>query len=207
MVGSGLTLDLDNFISKYFKSIQGSQSVDAVMIIITSFGDVFTLFIAGIILTIIRRTRKMGMVFLFAIVILAILIMYIKPLIGRTIPIYKFEPALQLPENFVIEYDTPTPFSQNLSYPSNHVALATAFAFIVGFGLNQKSRTAGLLIWSFPVIIAVTRMYIMQHYLTDVISGFVLGLIISVILSKLMSLSQPFSMSRFKGKEDTTKTH
>jgi membrane-associated phospholipid phosphatase len=44
----------------------------------------------------------------------------------------------------------------------------------------------------------------MQHHTTDVIAGFVLGLIISIILSNLMQLDKPFLMSRFKGKEDDT---
>ena len=68
----------------------------------------------------------------------------------------------------------------------------------------QISVTVGLLIWVFPVAIALTKLYLMQHYLTDAISGFVLGLIVSVVLSNIMGLDKPFLMSRFKGKEDTT---
>jgi hypothetical protein len=34
-------------------------------------------------------------------------------------------------------------------------------------------------------------------------SGAILGLIISIILSNTMGLDKPFSMSRFKGKEDS----
>jgi hypothetical protein len=45
-------------------------------------------------------------------------------------------------------------------------------------------------------------LYMMQHYLTDTISGSILGLIVSIILSNMMGLDKPFSMSRFKGKED-----
>lgn len=200
MVVSNLTTGLDYIIVRYFKSLQGNGEADAVMITLTSFGDVFTLVIIGVILTIIRRTRTMGMILLITIVIISILVMYIKPLIGRQMPPYSFKPALQLPKHFVIEEDSLAPFARDLSYPSNHVAITTAFAFIVGFGLNRKSREAGLLIWAFPVLIAITKMYMMQHYLTDVISGFVFGLIVSIILSNVMQLDRPFLMSRFKGK-------
>ncbi|MFL6367711.1 MAG: phosphatase PAP2 family protein [Nitrososphaeraceae archaeon] len=172
------------------------------MIIATSLGDVSTLLIMAIVLTIIRRTRKMGMIFLTTIVITAILVMYIKPIIGRLGPPYKFEPALPLPKHFIIEEDSLLPSVRDFSYPSNHVAITTAFAFIVGFGLNRRSRIAGSIIWSFPVIIAITKLYMMQHYLTDTISGSILGLIVSIILSNMMGLDKPFSMSRFKGKED-----
>jgi undecaprenyl-diphosphatase len=206
MVASNATVYVDMSIAKYFKSIQGNANVDVTIIIITSFADVSSLVLVAIILTIIRRTRKTGMIFLTTIVVIAILVMYVKPLIGRDIPPYRFEPAILLPKHFVIEDDSLVSPARTFSYPSNHIAEATAFAFIVGFGLNRKSRTAGLLIWSFPVIIAFTKLYIMQHYLTDILSGFVLGLIVSIILSNIMGLDKPFLISRFKGKEDTVKT-
>jgi undecaprenyl-diphosphatase len=197
-----LTSGFDNFVYLYFRSVQRSANIDAVMITATSVGDVSTLLIIAIVLTIIRRTRKMGMIFLTTIVIIAILVTYIKPIIGRSGPPYKFEPALRLPKHFIIEDDSLLPSARDLSYPSNHVAITTAFAFIVGFGLNRRSRIAGSIIWSFPVIIAITKLYIMQHYLTDTISGSVLGLIVSTILSNMMELDKPFLMSRFKGKGD-----
>lgn len=203
MVALHVTVGFDNFITKYFKSVQGNIGVDTVMIIVTSFGDVFSLVIVATVLTLIRRTRKIGMIFLIAIVVIAILVMYIKPLVWRPTPPYRFEPALQLPKHFVIEDDSLVPPARDLSYPSNHIADATALAFIIGFGLNRKSRIAGLLIWSFPLIIAFTKLYLMQHYLTDILSGFVLGLIVSISLSNIMGLDKPFLMSRFKGKTDT----
>jgi undecaprenyl-diphosphatase len=171
------------------------------MIAATSFGDVSTLLIVAAVLTIVRRTRKMGMIFLTIIVITAILVMYIKPIIGRSGPPYKFEPALRLPQHYLIEDDSIMPSVRNFSYPSNHLAIATSLAFIIGFRLNLTSRIAGLIIWLFPILIAVTKLYIMQHYLTDLISGSILGLVISIILSNMMGLDRPFSMSRFKGKE------
>ena len=197
-----LTLGIDNFIYIYFKSVHRSANVDAFMITATSFGDVSTLLIIAVVLTIIRRTRKMGMIFLTTIVVTAILVMYIKPIIGRSGPSTKFEPALRLPQHFLIEDDSIMPSVRNFSYPSNHVAIATSFAFIIGFRLNRMSRIAGSIIWSIPILIAITKLYIMQHYLTDVISGSILGLVISIILSNMMRLDRPFSMSRFKGKED-----
>ena len=203
VVALGLTSGFDNFLYMYFRSAHRSANVDAVMITATSFGDVSTLLVIAVILTIIRRTRKMGMIFLTTIVVTAILVMYIKPLIGRSGPPYKFEPDLRLPQHFIIEDDSMLPSVRNLSYPSNHLAIATSFAFIIGFGLNRRSRIAGSIIWSFPIIIAITKLYIMQHYLTDVISGAILGLVISIILSNTMGLDKPFSMSRFKGKEDS----
>ena len=75
MVASAWTFKFDYIINKYFLSLQGNKNLDLVMITFTLFGDVSTLVVVGIIFTIIRRTRKMGMIFLINIVMLAIVIM------------------------------------------------------------------------------------------------------------------------------------
>jgi undecaprenyl-diphosphatase len=201
VVVSGVTYGADNAASRYFKSLQGNPAVDAVMITISSMGDVTTLFILGIILTIIRRTRKVGMIFLIALVVVVIVVMYIKPLVGRQNPPYGFEPALNLPKDF-IEKDSLAPFAAGFSYPSGHAARTTALVFIVGFAIYQKSRKASYAFWIFPVIVGISRLYVMQHYPTDIIGGFLLGGLVSVPLANAMKLDQPFFMSRFKGKED-----
>jgi undecaprenyl-diphosphatase len=202
VVASGATFEADDAVSRYFKSIHGNAYLDAAMIAITTLGDLTTLFAFGIVITIIRRTRKVGMIFLIALVTLQVAVMYIKPLIGREIPPYGFDPAIDLPENFTLESDSPSPIAAGFSYPSGHTANATALAFIVGFALYNKSKTAAYALWAFPVIIGITRLYLTQHYPTDIIGGFLFGGIVSVMLSNAMKLDQPFIMSRFKGKED-----
>lgn len=202
VVASGLTYGADDAASRYFKSTHGNAGLDAAMIAITSMGDVTTLFILGIVLTVIRRTRKAGMIFLIALVVIVVFVMYMKPLIGREIPPYPFEPALEIPSNFSLENDSLAPFAAGFSYPSGHASRATALAFIIGFAVYNKSRKAGYAIWVFPVIIGITRLYLMQHYPTDVIGGFLFGGIVSVVLANAMKLDQPFFMSRIKGKED-----
>jgi undecaprenyl-diphosphatase len=204
MVVSGLTSNFDNIVSRYFKSLQGNEHVDALMIGVTVLGDVSTVIIIAILLAIIRRTRKSGIILLITIVIIAILVMYLKPIIARPLPPYGFKPALHLPKGFVIEEDSVAPIAENFSYPSNHIAIVTALAFIVGYGLNRKLKPAGLIIWSIPVLVAISKLYIMQHYPSDLAGGFLLGLIISIIACNLMKLDQPFLISRFKGKEQDT---
>ncbi len=203
LVVSGLTFAADDAASRYFKSIHGNAGLDGAMVLVTSLGDVSTLFVFGTIITAIRRTRKVGMVFLIAVAVLVILVMYMKPLVGRAIPPYGFDPAFEFPENFGLESDSLAPIAKDLSYPSGHASRATALAFIVGFAVYNKSRIAGYSIWAFPVVIGVTRLYVMQHYPTDVIGGLLFGAVVSVVLSNAMKLEQPFFMSRFKGREDS----
>jgi undecaprenyl-diphosphatase len=152
------------------------------------------------------------MIFLIALVVIVVLVMYLKPLVGREIPSefepepgvrpYTFEPALELLKDFRIESDSIVPFAQFLSYPSGHAGRATVLAFIIGFAIYQKSRKAGYAIWVLPIVIGITRLYFMQHYPTDIVGGFLLGGMVSVVLANAMKLEQPFIMSRIKGKED-----
>ena len=201
MVAFGLTTYFDGIITKWVKSLQGNEKIDIFMIIITSFSDVSTLVIIGVILTIIRRTRRMGLIFLLSMVFIAISIIYIKPVIGRHGPSEGFRSSLVLPKHFALEDDSVTPSARDYSYPSNHLAIATALVFMVGFEVNKKSRIGGILIWAFPALIGISKLYLMQHYFTDIIGGFLLGLIISIITSNVMHLDQPFLISRFKGKD------
>lgn len=202
VVGSGATNSADDSVSRYFKSIQGNPNVDLAMMIISIFGDVTTLFFFGVVIAIIRRTRKIGMVFLIALVVIAVSVVYLKPLVGRPEPPYGFKSAFPLPNNVTLEPDSLEPMSANLSYPSGHESDATTMAFIIGYGLYRKSKPAGYAIWAFPIVTGIARLYVMQHYPTDIIGGFLFGAIVSVILSNIMKLDQPFLMSRFKGKED-----
>jgi undecaprenyl-diphosphatase len=202
VVASGATRGFDDPVNRYAKSLQGHPAFDEAMLIITTMGDVATLFVFAIIITIIRRTRKVGLIFLIAIVILAIAVMYLKPLVGRPVPPYQFSPALKLPENFGIEGDSLGPLAAGFSYPSGHMSRATALAFLVGYFLYRRSKAAGYAMWAFPVMIGITRVYVQQHYPTDLVGGFLIGVIISVVLANAMKIWQPFQMSRFKGKED-----
>ena len=75
-VETGLMSTIDSNVAKFFLSLEGSQQFDQLMIGIASLGDIFSLLIVAIVLTIIRRTRKAGLVFLMAIVIISISTMY-----------------------------------------------------------------------------------------------------------------------------------
>lgn len=192
LVATQLTLDLDQAISLYVSSIQpASDLISMVTIAVTSLGDVVTLVIISIILSVIPRTRKLGLIFLITILLIVILLTYFKPIVGRDNPAYPSPFVLSNnSEGFVIEGDTLSPMSRDYSYPSNHVAISTALAFIIGYALNKKSRILGYLIWSFPSIVALTRILLIQHYFTDAIGGFLFGLILSIIMSNFMHLGR-----------------
>lgn len=195
-VATQLTVVMDLAISLYVSSIPpGSDLISKLTIGITSLGDVVTLFIVSIVLSIIRRTRRQGLILLITILLTVILLTYIKPLVARDNPDYPSPFMLSNnSKEFVIEGDTLSPLSRDYSYPSNHVAISTAFAFIVGYVLNKRFRTIGWLIWIFPFIVALTRILLIQHYVTDAIGGFLFGLIVSIIMSNVMHLEREASI-------------
>jgi len=200
LVTVGATNNIDNLISNYFYHIGGSNfTIDISMIVISSIGDLFSMLIIGIILTIIRRTRKIGLIFLISIVVLSISIMYIKPLIGRSSPVEQYVPQYHMPENYMIENDSMMPIARDLSFPSNHVARNTAFIIIIGywFSFSKNNTWIGKLLWLYPMMIGVSRLYLLQHYFFDIVGGALYGMIISIILCKVLKLNEPFITNKF----------
>ncbi|MPZ05551.1 MAG: phosphatase PAP2 family protein [Nitrososphaeraceae archaeon] len=196
LVATKATSSVDSAISLYASNIPpGSDMISLLIIGVTSLGDVVTLVIISIVLSIIRRTRKQGLILLITILLTVILLTYIKPIVARDNPDYP-SPIMSsnVSRGFVIEGDTLSTLSRDYSYPSNHVAISTAFAFIVGYALNKRSRISGWLIWSFPFIVALTRILLIQHYVTDAIGGLLFGLIVSIIMSNVMHLGREVSI-------------
>ncbi|MER5176633.1 MAG: phosphatase PAP2 family protein [Candidatus Nitrosocosmicus sp.] len=188
---TGLVKNLDNFISDHFKNIIRNSQSDLLIIIITTISDTINLIIIGFILTIIKKTRRFGMILLISIVAITIVVTYVKPFFAanQSPTTFVFEPLVKLPDKFTLEKDSFMPFAQNYSYPSNHLASTTAFSFIIG-GLIYKRSThfaKGFMIL-FPAIIGFTKLYLLQQYFSDIVGGCILGLIISSLAIKLLKV-------------------
>lgn len=196
LVATEATSGVDSAISLYASNIPlGSDMVSILIIGVTSLGDVVTLVVISVVLSIVRRTRRQGLILLITILLTVILLTYIKPIVARDNPDYPSPIMLSnVSRGFVIEGDTLSTLSRDYSYPSNHVAISTAFAFIVGYALNKRSRISGWLIWSFPFIVALTRILLIQHYVTDAVGGLLFGLIVSIIMSNVMHLGKEVSI-------------
>jgi len=186
---TGMMKNLDNIISDYFNNITRNEQSDLLMIIITTFSDTINLIIIGFILTIIKKTRRFGMILLISLVLITIIVTYVKPFFAINQPTFIFNTLISLPDKFTLEKDSFMPFAQNYSYPSNHLASTTAFSFIIG-GLIYKrsSNLAKGFIICFPTIIGITKLYLLQQYFSDIVGGFILGLIISSLLMKILKI-------------------
>jgi len=125
------------------------------------------------------------MILLISLVAITILVTYIKPLFGIEHPQENFVLLIALPEKFTLERDSFMPLAQGYSFPSNHIASAVAFGFIIG-GLSYRYsyKFALAFMISFPIIIGFTKLYLFQHNLMDVIGGYLFGLIVVILIVK-----------------------
>jgi undecaprenyl-diphosphatase len=191
LVFLGETSDLDNLVLSNIRMNHGNNTLNATMLNLSYFGDTSTLLFLSIVLTIVRRTRRTGVIFLTCIVIILILAMYIKILVGREIPQITSTTSRNTTQDQKIEEEIISPIARDLSYPATHIAIAACFAYLLELSMPSRLRYLIPLIWSYPVLMAFPRLYFGQYYLTDVIGGFLLGLIIGMAMSDIMRLKTP----------------
>lgn len=140
------------------------------MKIITSLGDGGWAFITlGIILLFFKNTRKAGVAVLLAIALGSVFTnLTLKKIVARPRPYVASEEYKQfwLEVNGVLESEK--------SFPSGHTTTAAAAMAALFFCFNKK--------WSWVLffvaaLIGFTRIYVVVHYLTDVVAGFLVGTI------------------------------
>ena len=161
------------------------------MVIFSFFGDISSLLFLAIALTIIRLTRRVGIVFLTSILIIVVLAMYIKIIVGQEMPPFVPSAIFNGTQSQIIEQETISPSAKNLSYPATHVAIASCFAYFAQAKLASGSKILASAIWFYPFFMAMARLYILQYYFTDTAGGFLLGLIIAFSMSNIICLNKP----------------
>ena len=94
-------------------------------------------------------------------------------------------------KKFTLEKDSFMPFDQNYSFPSNHIASTTAFSFIIG-GIAYKRYPlfAKTFFISFPILIGITKLYLLQQFFSDIIAGSILGLMIITLIIKFTKIEE-----------------
>ena len=136
---------------------------DTIVPLITKLGDAGMIWIClTIVLLIIPKTRKTGVIMMAALLVDVLLCnVLIKNLVARTRP-FDVNTAVQL---LVTK-------PQDYSFPSGHTAASFASVTALYFAGEKKMWKAALVL---AVLIALSRLYLYVHYPTDIIGGVIFG--------------------------------
>ena len=191
-----VTQEFDEAVSLYFQSIAGNVALDLTMQSISEIGDVYYMLIFAIVLLIIKKTRRIGLALMILLVLATLLTGYIKCGVDRDRPSLDFEGT---PFPIELSQDTFALFCEggsNASYPSGHAARATIFGIILGFALSQRFPRGCYLLLLYPLLMSISRIYVIHHFPMDVIGGTILGIMLAGVIAKKTKLLKDFEVSK-----------
>lgn len=167
---------------------------------ITFFGGsefVIPMAVAGAIMIPFKKTRRFGMAVLFAV------------LIGTLLTNLIFKPMFDRPRPYVYYADNPVFMAwysfagahveSDKSFPSGHTTAAFELGVAIFCVLKNKK-----IAWIFPVfsvLVGLSRIYLMVHYVTDVLGGVVIGTFAGimgfVIMNAIMKKTENTKFAEF----------
>ena len=174
---SDFIFKIDHAIAKLFHNLYlwGGEFINKLMDGISLLAEAGILFLAiGLMLVLFKRTRKTGTIILIGIAIGFLLTnVILKNSIGRNRP---FE---NVNSDFYKWWLSAGPTKETgYSLTSGHTTATTAFAIAIFLSTKKKYSWPILIL---PILMASSRIYLMVHYFSDCLGGFVVGTIASLI--------------------------
>lgn len=192
----GITESFDQNIILFFSENIGNPTLDLIMQSITESGEALWMLGFAILILVIPKTRRVGVTLMILIVISTLLTGYVKCGIDRDRPEFEYE---AVPFPVPISKDTFALFCEggyDASYPSGHAARSMIFAIILAYALSERYPRGAYLMFLYPILISISRLYVLEHYPMDVIGGTVIGIMLSGVMAKRTKLYKIFDKSK-----------
>ncbi|CAH2715188.1 Undecaprenyl-diphosphatase BcrC [Neobacillus rhizosphaerae] len=113
-------------------------------------------------------------------------------LLSMVFKLFYFKPRPYL--NHGVHLLPPVPSKKDSSFPSKHTALSFAFAASV----FVYHRILGLSLWLISILVGLSRIWMGQHYPSDIIGSAILGNVTSFVVKLTEQLWTPFVTSIFR---------
>lgn len=172
---------IDESLFLWINNSLSSVFADAIMIFVTIAGDSLVLIIAGL-FYIWAKTgkgrRRLALTFLITMAVTGALIQAVKYMAPRDRPLKHFAQEMKSGEVVV---NAPLYLLYHRSFPSGHSQ--AAFTAATFFALYIRRRRA--LLYSAAFMVALSRVYLGVHFISDILVGSMFGALMAWILYKV----------------------
>jgi undecaprenyl-diphosphatase len=173
----------------YVSKLAGNPAIDLIMGVFTELGWVLYPIFISIVLFIIKRTRRLGLVLLLSLLVGSMIVAYMRCYTGYEKPALDYIGAHLAIKSGA---DVGVPCQIDGTFPAGATVRTTIFAFIVGYALSKRFPRGVYLLWIYPAMVSISRLYLLQEYPSTVIAGVILGVLIANIISKKLKIELIF---------------
>lgn len=163
---------IDVFILEFVNLSYHNFILDNLSLIISNMGLIYFWVIISIVLYLFgdKKGKSIAKKMIVVLVVTTILTQLIKIIVMRP------RPYNELSNLILLDLGT------DYSFPSGHTSTSTAMAYVLSCEYKRW------ILMSIPVIVGFSRLYIGVHYPSDVLGGFLLGLVIAYMTEYFFNL-------------------
>jgi undecaprenyl-diphosphatase len=188
-----IVLVYDTGFETTLSKLVGNYTVDIAMGIFTELGWVLYPIFVGIILFIIKRTRRLGLVLLLSLLVGSMAVAYMRCYTGYEKPGLDYL-GTHLPIKSGADVGVPCQIEG--TFPAGATMRTVIFAFVIGYALSKRFPRGCYLLWMYPAVVSISRLYLLEEYPLTVIAGIIAGILIANMVSKKLKLELVFEKSK-----------